>query len=140
MNCMEIGERRIEDVTVLTIAGEFDAHSAPDAHEKLDSLIKELRVRLVYNVAEIPIVTSTAIGYFINAAKRVRRLGGDVVLTGTSKLLLQTMEALRIEEVLKTFPTDEDAIAHFQGLGPVNLDDTVKVPKKRLWRLPKWRK
>ncbi|MHC4959105.1 MAG: STAS domain-containing protein [Planctomycetota bacterium] len=138
---MDIGETRFEDVTVLSIVGDFDAHNAPHAHEKLDALIKELRVRLVFNVAGIPIVTSTAIGYLIDAAKRMRRLGGDVVLTGTNRLLLQTMEALQIQEFLKTFASAEEAIAHFRGLGPVeNLEDTVKTPKRKLWRLPGWRK
>ena len=138
---MEIGETRDGDVTILAIRGEFDAHTAPEAHEKIDALIKELRVRVVFDVAGIPIVTSTAIGYFIDAAKRTRRLGGDAVLTGTSRLLLQTMEALRIQEVLQTFPSVADAVAHFRSLGPAEVPEEATRPRKRkLWRLPTWRK
>ena len=133
---MKIEETRVDDVTtVLAITGEFNAHTLPTAQETLDGLIKQLRLRVVVNLGAIEVVTSTAISFLIDAAKRTRKLGGDTVLSEPTKLLLSTVEALEIGDFFQTFTTDDDAIAHFRAIPtkPPPIEEAPDPPKPSPW-------
>ena len=73
-NPVNIEETRIDEVTtVLTITGEFNAVTQPVALEKLDELIRGMRVRVVVNLGRIEVVTSTAISFLVDSARRTRK-------------------------------------------------------------------
>ena len=86
---MRIEELRYDRVSVIKIIGELDAGNLPDAGEVVDGNFKGLRSRLVFNVEDIPIVTSTAISFFIDTAKRAREFDGDAVLFSTEESALR---------------------------------------------------
>ncbi|MHC4956546.1 MAG: STAS domain-containing protein [Planctomycetota bacterium] len=113
---MKIGEQRFDDVTVVAIAGDFDARTAPHAHEKLDSLLEQFDSRLVFNLSGLDIVTSTAISFLIDAAKRARKMGGDAVLSQPTRLLQTSLNSLDIGDYFQSFESDADAVAHFRAL------------------------
>jgi anti-anti-sigma factor len=138
---MRIDEEQVEDVSVLKIVGELDASTLPDAHEKLASLLKVLRVRLVFDLSGMEIVTSTAVSFLIDAAKRTRELGGDAVLSSPTRLLQGTLKSLKIDDFFQVFPTSKEAVWYFRDR---ELDDT-QIPEApdpaprpgwiaRLWR------
>jgi len=118
---MHIDERREGDVSILTIVGEIDARTMPDAQAKLEELFMTLRSNFVFNFASADLVTSTGISFLLDAAKRARALGGDAVLSNPPRLLMQSLKMLKIGDHFKTFPDDERAIWHFRDR---DLDDT----------------
>jgi anti-anti-sigma factor len=122
---VRIDEEQVGDVSVLTIDGELDARTLPDAAEKLDELIKVLRVRLVFDLSGMEIVTSTGIAFLIDAAKRTRKLGGDTVISSPTHLLQGTLKSLKIEDFFKIFPTSKEAVWYFRDR---ELEDT-EVPE-----------
>lgn len=136
---MRIEERQVDEITtVLTVTGEFNAVTLPGAQEKLDDLIKGMRIRVVVNLGQIDIVTSTAISFLMDAAKRTRKLGGDAVVSEPTKLLMSTVEALDFGDYLKTFETDDDAVAYYAAMpkGPPPTTDPEpeqRQPWFRLW-------
>ena len=109
---MQIDERLVGDVAILTISGDLDAHTIPDATERLDAHLKILRCRLVFNLSKLDIVTSTAIGFLVDAARRTRKLGGDTVVSEPTRLFQKTMDMLHAGEVFKTFPSDNEAVGY----------------------------
>ncbi|MHC4941067.1 MAG: STAS domain-containing protein [Planctomycetota bacterium] len=96
---------------------------------------KALRSRLVFNVEDVPIVTSTAISFFIDAAKRAREFDGDAVLSAPTDLLRKSLKILDLHTFFLTFDNDDAAIAHFKAAA---LDDTV-VPGSATSPTPGWR-
>ncbi|MHC4579645.1 MAG: STAS domain-containing protein [Planctomycetota bacterium] len=137
---MRIEEEREGDITILTIGGDLDARTLPDAIEKLDALIKDLRICLVFNLSGMDVVTSTAISFLIDAAKRTRNLGGDAVLSNPTRLLQGTLKSLKIGDYFKVFPTDKEAVWHFRDR---ELDET-QVPgapsRRKSWLSRLWRR
>ncbi|MHC5051820.1 MAG: STAS domain-containing protein [Planctomycetota bacterium] len=121
---MRIDEEQTGDISVLTIVGELDARTLPDAHEKLAELLKVLRVRLVFDLSGMEIVTSTGITFLIDAAKRTRELGGDAVLSNPTRLLQGTLKSLKIADYFKIFPNNKEAVWYFRDR---ELEDT-QVP------------
>lgn len=138
---MRIEERRVEQISVLSIEGELDARNLPDAAERVDALFQSLRTHIVFNFSQVPIVTSSTISFLIDTAKRARNHDGDVVLSAPSSLLRKSLKVLQLESFFHIFESDEEAIAHFRELA---LDDTVESlpPPPDDWRekLKFWRK
>lgn len=111
---MRIGEEREGDISILTISGELNARTLPDAHEKLAELLKVLRVRLVFDLSGMEVVTSTGISFLIDAAKRCRELGGDAILSHPTRLLQATLKSLKINDFFQVFPTRNEAVRFFR--------------------------
>ena len=109
---MKIEERLVDDIAILAISGDLDAHNIPDANERLDAHLKTLRCRLVFNLSGLDIVTSTAIGFLVDAARRTRKLGGDTVVSEPTRLFQKTMDMLQAGAVFKAFPSDDEAVAY----------------------------
>lgn len=140
---MRVDEEQSGDVSILTIVGDLDARTLPDANEKLDSLLEVLRIRLVFDLSGMEIVTSTGVSFLIDAAKRTRELGGDVVLSNPTRLLQGTLKSLKIDDYFEVFPTHEEAVRYFRDR---ELDDT-EVPDppappapRRGWLSRLWRR
>ena len=119
---MTISEQRVSDVTILEIAGDFDARTMPVANAKLDELLQGLRTQLVFDLSGVELVTSTAIGFLVDASKRTKRLGGETVLVALSPLFRKTLQMLKIDTLFKDFPTHGDAVGYLRDRA---LDDTV---------------
>jgi len=138
---MRIDEQHFDEISVLSIAGELDARTLPDAAGAVDGLFKSLRTRIVFNLSGVPIVTSSTIAFLIDTAKRARHHNGDAVISEPSDLLRKSLKVLKLDEFFRIFETDDQAIAHFQDLA---LDDTVESlpPPPDDWRekLKFWRK
>lgn len=134
---MEITERQFGEVTVLAIRGDFDAYSLPQGQQKLSELIKKMQVRLVVNLRDLEIVTSTAVGFLADAARRTRRLGGEVLVTEVSRLFLRVVDTLQFGSCITVFDTDRDALAHFERLAEAREADKVVAdppPRRRRFR------
>ena len=136
---MEIGEERIGEVTVLSVVGEFDARTAPQAHAKLDGLMEHLRTRLVFNVSGLEIVTSTAISFLLDAAKRTRKFGGDAVLTEAPQLLMKSLRSLDVGDYFQTFDSDDAALAHFKRFAEEAESSASAADGREEKQRPWWR-
>ena len=130
---MRLDERIEGNVTILTVRGEFDARTLPVATERLDSLLSELRSRVVFNLARLEIVTSTAIGFLVDATKRTRNLGGDLVISEPTRLFRSAADTLRMGSVLNTAESDEQALEHFRKLDEEPETPPDEPPAKRGW-------
>ena len=123
---------------MLAISGEFDARTAPEAHAKLDGILEHLRKQIVINVSGMEIVTSTAISFLIDAAKRTRKLGGDAVLSQPPRLLLSSLKSLGAGEHFATFDSDDAALEHFRHVAKraesQQEADTADEGQRPWWR------
>jgi anti-sigma B factor antagonist len=140
---VRIDEEQAGEISILTVVGELDARTLPDAHEKLASLLKVLRTRLVFDLSGMEIVTSTGVSFLIDAAKRTRELGGDAVISNPTRLLQRTLESLKFDEFFKVFPTRKEAVWYFRDLEleDTQVPDDAPAPRRgwlawlsRLWR------
>ena len=75
-------------------------------------------------------VTSTAIGFFVDATKRARNLGGDVLISEPTPLFRSTVATLRVDSVLTMIAENGEAGTHFRALAEAREPD-VEWPKKK---------
>jgi len=137
---MRIDEERFGEVTVLTVHGDFDARTAPLAHEKLDDLLMHFRARLVIDVSGLDIVTSTAISFLVDAAKRTRNMRGDTFLAQPPRLLVTSLRSLEIGDYFEIFNSNEEAVARYAEIAAQEKQHTEAETKKaETGKGPWWR-
>jgi anti-anti-sigma factor len=107
---VRIAPKRLGEIDVLSFSGEFDASKAPVA--EIDDLIASGRRRLVCSFGELRFITSPVIGYLVKSAKRLKGLGGEIVLAEPSRFMLATIRTLGLDQIFEVFPTEGEAVAH----------------------------
>jgi len=114
---MKIHPRKRGDVTVVQLGGEFDFHDVTSAAETIGAFIEEGVHRLLFDLKELQFISSGGIGYFIQTAKRLRELGGELVLASPPASFGWVVQTLGIDRVLKIFPDEEKALHYLREAG-----------------------
>lgn len=115
---MDIAREERGDVTVVRLFGDFDFHDVAAASDALGTCLDGGMHRVVFDLAGLGFISSGGIGFFIQTAKRLRRLGGDVVLAGPPPSFAWVVETLGIDKVFRIFPEAEAAVAHLRAEAP----------------------
>jgi anti-sigma B factor antagonist len=89
------------DVTVVSVVGDLDCHTAPKLRAVLVELAEEPR-RVVLDVGNSDFIDSTGLGVLVGGVKRFRQQGGDMVLRS---LTPTTARLFEITGVIKLFET-----------------------------------
>ena len=110
---MKIERKTAGNVTILAFTGEFDAFNLPTVGEKIDQLIQKGCTHLVFNLRLLKFINSSALGYLIKTAKRLKELDGELVLAEPSKFFQTTIKTLGIDQIFKIFPNDEESVKYF---------------------------
>ncbi len=114
---MKIERKTAGNVTILAFTGEFDAFNLPTVGEKIDQLIQKGCTRLAFNLRLLKFINSSALGYLIKTAKRLKELDGELVLCEPSKFFQTTIKTLGIDQIFKIYPKDEEAVKYFHDAG-----------------------
>lgn len=121
---MKLEKRRYDDVVILRFIGEFDASNLQTFQPKIDQMIEAGDRQLVLDLHALKFVNSSALGYLIKANKRVKELGGDVVIARPSRFIQKTLSTLGLDQVFTAFQSVEDAILRFkkgETIGKIDL-------------------
>jgi anti-sigma B factor antagonist len=111
---MEIVEQLRGDVTVLRLRGAFDyGTGSRDVEVVLNRLAMDGRVRLVIDLRAVSHLDTTCLGIFIATYLKLRRLGGGLVLLNTPRRIHQILSIAKLDQVLLTFTTEEEAVGAF---------------------------
>ena len=124
---MRLEKKRFEDIVILRFVGEFDTFNLPLFGERMDRMIEAGNHRFVMNVRLLTFINSTALGFMIRTSKRLRELGGAMVLSQPSKFVKRTLVTLGLDAAFPVFESDADAIVHFEkgaDVGRVDLEGT----------------
>lgn len=122
---MKLEKRRYDDVVILKFTGEFDAFNLPTFSQKIDAMIEAGDRQLVLDLFALKFINSAALGYLIKTSKRVKELGGQMVLARPSKFIQKTLMTLGLDTIFSAFQTVEDAIVHFkkgESIGKLNFE------------------
>jgi anti-anti-sigma factor len=81
-----------DDTFIVTVSGEADALAAPELQRQLDALAEDGARELIVDLLQVPFLDSTILGVLLRTARRVRAVGGDVVLISDDPRVLRTFE------------------------------------------------
>jgi len=110
---MELERREDGDVTYLTLRGQFETFSLPTVSEEVEHLIDGGARRVCMNFHGVSFINSTALGYLVAIAKRLKDVGGELVFSAPSRFFADTIRTLELHHLFEIFPSDQEAALYF---------------------------
>jgi anti-anti-sigma factor len=104
-------------VTILAFDGKLDAYSLPKVDEQMTALFDSGCRRLVLNLQLLKWINAAALGFLGKHEKRLRELGGELVLSEPSEFFQTAINTLRLDQIYKVFPNDAKAVKYFHDAG-----------------------
>ena len=118
MSTFSVSFSRLGTARVLSLAGDLDAHTAPDFQAALETTLAEGDARIVADGAALTYVSSAGLGVFMAHLEPARARGGDLVIAALPERIFETFDLLGFPEVFQFAPTVEAAAALFDGVAP----------------------
>ena len=111
---LQIDERQIEDITVLTLRGEITADDGDLVFgRRVDELIKKGQVKIVLNLADVTYIDSSGVGMMVAESKAVYGQGGVMKLAHLSARSHHLLAMLKLKLVFEIFEDEASALRSF---------------------------
>lgn len=103
-----------DGVSVLTLDGFLDAHTAPQFEEAIQAEISAGRRQIIINCEKLTYISSAGLGVFMSFIEEIRDAGGDIKICGVVPKVLQVFEILGFQSLFDIVDTVPDAVTKFQ--------------------------
>ena len=101
-------------IAIVTPEGDFlDANNSPEFKQGVSSMI-ESRSQVVFDMSGMRFIDSSGCGVFLSCLRKLQSKGGDLKLFGLSKQVRSLFQIIRLDQILGTHETREDALKAFQ--------------------------
>ncbi|MBN2202485.1 STAS domain-containing protein [bacterium] len=114
MDRFEIATRQAGAVSVVSLRGYLDAHTAPEFEQVLQTLVDEKHVRIVVNCSGLNYISSAGLGVFMGFIENVRSQNGDIKLAELTDKVFRVFDLLGFPVLFEILKREEDALAKFE--------------------------
>ncbi|MGW0904912.1 STAS domain-containing protein [Streptomyces sp. NPDC002853] len=99
----------LDDVTVLTLAGEIDLDTSADVRRAL-AAVTAPHAHVVVDLRRVTFIDSSAINVFIAAHRDLTEAGGRLRLAGPAESVARTLEIVGIDTFIEILSTLDEAL------------------------------
>jgi len=110
---MEIKDKQVEGVTVLTLNGSIDAITAPEITEFIQAQIAKGNTKLVADLSGVDYTSSAGLRVLLGAIKDTRAQSGDLRLAGIQPDVQKVLNLSGFTNILKIFDNTDAAVASY---------------------------
>ena len=102
-----------KDFVVLSLIGDLDMWTLPQAKEKVNGLVQEGKVKVVLDLEKMNYIDSSGLGFFIGTLKKLRDSGGELILINLNAYIYGIFKLIQLQHIIKTFDSLEEAKKQF---------------------------
>lgn len=102
-------------LSVITIEGFVDAHTAPHFENAIQKEIEAGRNRVIVNCEKLNYISSAGLGVFMSFIEEVREIGGDIKICGLTPKVKHTFEILGFQDIFEMLDDQPTAIQRFNA-------------------------
>ena len=114
MENFKIQRNDLERLSILSISGFLDAHTAPKLEEAIQSLIDDGRFSIVVNFSDLTYISSAGLGVFMGFIEEIRTKSGDIKMCQMSPKIFRVFDLLGFPTIYQIFDQQDEAIARFE--------------------------
>ncbi len=114
MKNFHINHREKDQIDILEIRGELDAHTASKLEDSLKTLIDKKKRNIIVNCNDLEYIASAGLGVFMAYIEDVRGLGGDIKLTNMNEKVYNVFDLLGFPTLYDILDDEIEAIKQFQ--------------------------
>jgi len=110
---MEMRDKKVGDITILTLNGNIDATTAQKATEYIQQQIASGNVKLIADFSAVGYTSSAGLRVLLGAIKETRTQSGDIYLAAAQPDVLKVLNMSGFTRIMKIFPDVDAALAAF---------------------------
>ena len=101
-------------VAIVTPEGDvLDAHNSPEFKQDVSPIL-ESRSQVIFDMSGMRFIDSSGCGALLSCLRKLKAKGGDLRLFGLSKQVQSLFQIIRLDQILGTHETRDDALKAFQ--------------------------
>ncbi len=108
-----VARSREGDISVLSLNGYLDAHTAPQFEKAIQEEFDAGRVRILVDCANLTYISSAGLGVFMSFIEDVRAAGGDIKICGLVDTVYQVFEILGFPALFDILPDRPAGVLRF---------------------------
>ncbi len=110
---MDIAARTQGDVTLVTIAGNLDSNTSPQAQQALEGIVAKGARKLVLDCTALDYISSAGLRVLLATVKRLGATGGALRMFGLNETVREVFDISGFSTILPVFATEADALKGF---------------------------
>jgi anti-sigma B factor antagonist len=111
---LDISVRKRSQAQLIQLRGQLRMGPAVDELRKtIEELLGNGDARIVINLAEVPMIDSSAIGLLVRFLASTKQRGGSLKLVQPSKFTVQTLRLVGVLNLFEIFDADDPAVESF---------------------------
>jgi anti-sigma B factor antagonist len=110
---MEIQDKQVNGVTVLSLNGSIDAMTAPKITEYIHELVVKGNIKLVADFSGVDYTSSAGLRVLLGAIKETRAQSGDMRMAEVQPDVLKVLNLSGFTNILKLFDSVDAAVASY---------------------------
>jgi len=110
---MDITTRTQNDVTLVTLAGNLDSNTSPQAQQALDGILASGGRKMIIDFTALDYISSAGLRVLLGTAKRLSGAGGALRLFGLNETVKEVFDISGFSTILAVFATEADALKGF---------------------------
>jgi len=108
-----------DDVAVISLSGKFLAGSdGPYMRQKVKDLIEAGTKMLVVDLAQVPVIDSTGLGFLAGSRVTTQNAGVRMVLSGLKPQVQKVLDQLKLAQIFVIAADEAAAVKRVQELSP----------------------
>ncbi len=101
------------DVSIISLKGFLDAHTAPILESNFVELINKNRYKIVADFNELAYISSAGLGVFMAFIEKIRESNGDIKLASMNDKVYNIFDLLGFPLLYEIFKSEDEAIKKF---------------------------
>lgn len=110
---MDITEREINNVNVVSFEGKLNTKTSPDAESFLSDLVGDGATKILLNFEELDFISSTGLRTILSTGKKLRKVKGEIRLCALNITITDIFKMSGFNKMFKIFDTEEEALSNF---------------------------
>ncbi|MBI4041228.1 MAG: STAS domain-containing protein [Deltaproteobacteria bacterium] len=110
---MNIQERKVNNIILLTLSGRIDAFTAEKLDEELNSIINTGNLHFVVNLTEVSYISSAGLRVFLGAYKKLLKNQGKIYFTNMPEPILKIFSLAGFDKIFEIFTSEREALKQF---------------------------
>ncbi|WP_078433159.1 anti-sigma factor antagonist [Metabacillus halosaccharovorans] len=107
---IKVDINNLDDQTVVSVAGEIDAYTAPKLREAILPLAEEVNPNITINLKDVSYMDSTGLGVFVGLLKSVRKNNGQLNLVELSDRLERLFTITGLNDIIDISSKSEGGV------------------------------
>jgi anti-sigma B factor antagonist len=115
MSNFSVGFRTSEQIQILDLKGELDAHTASELEAALQKCQDDSKNMIVVNGENLQYISSAGLGVFMAYIEEVREQGGDIKIAALQLKVFNVFDLLGFPMLFDIVKTEDEAVHKFES-------------------------